>query len=111
MEKLIKELLAVLNEIEQAHKELKELKKGQQSLADEIEKLKKRNEQVSFEPVWVPTKKALELLDIKKPHTLKNYADMGLIEFRRGYDKRNYYKVSDLEKLPEKLFELNDKKI
>lgn len=111
MENLIKELKAAFEKLNEATKELAELKKEQATQAQELFELKRQLKEVAVLPEWIPTAKALEILQIKKPHTLKSYATMGLIEVKRGYDKRNYYRRDDVMKIPEKLFELQNQEV
>ncbi len=111
MENLIKELKAAFASLEKATKELAELRKEQTAQAQELYELKRQMNEVTVLPEWIPTSKAIEILGIKKADTLSGYAKLGLIEYRRGYDKRNYYRREDVMKLPEKLFELQNQEV
>lgn len=110
MELLIRELKKVLFDIEKARKQVEEIYIIQKSQTIELERLKKQIEQTQFIPEWVPTSRALKLLDIKKADTLRNYAKMGLITQRRAHDKRNYYPREEIFSLPQKLFDLETEK-
>lgn len=106
MELLLSELKKLLSNVEKAQKKIEELDMIQKGQLIEIDRLKKRLDKVQFIPEWVPTSKALELLNIKKADTLRNYAKMGLITQRKAHDKRNYYPREEIFSLPEKLFDL-----
>lgn len=110
MELLLNELKKLLSNIEKAQKKIDELDIIQKGQSIEIDRLKKQLDTVQFIPEWVPTNRALQLLDIKKADTLRNYARMGLITFRRGHDKRNYYPREEVLALPAKLFDLETEK-
>jgi hypothetical protein len=106
MELLLNELKKLLSNIEKAQKKIDELDMIQKGQSIEIDRLKKRLDKVQFIPEWVPTSKALEILNIKKADTLRNYAKMGLITQRKAHDKRNYYPREEIFLLPQKLFDL-----
>jgi hypothetical protein len=107
---LLSELKKLLSNVEKAQKKIEELDMIQKGQLIEIDLLKKRLDKVQFIPEWVPTNKALEILNIKKADTLRNYAKMGLITQRRAHDKRNYYPREELFSLPQKLFDLETEK-
>jgi hypothetical protein len=110
MELLLSELKRLLSNIEKAEKKIEEISIIQKSQSIYLQRLKKQLEEVQFIPEWVPTNRALELLDIKKADTLRNYAKMGLITQRRAHDKRNYYPREEIFLLPQKLFDLETEK-
>lgn len=111
MENLVKELLKVLNNLESAQKELETLKKEQKQIALELAKLRQERSESTALPEWIPSSKAMEILCIKKADTLRAYAKMGLLEVKRAYDKRNYYRTAEVMALPEKLFELQNEQV
>lgn len=108
MEDLFRELKKAFTDLEKAKKQIIELAEAEKSHRLEIEQIKKQLEGVVFAPEWVPTSKAIELLGIKDGDTLRRYATMGLIEFKRGYDQKNYYRRDQLLTLAQKLFDLRD---
>ncbi len=103
--KLQKALFDLLESMTEASDNLQELKSELDKLKSEMGELKTLALQntMSSLPDWIPTKKAMEILCIKNPQTLRTWAAQGLVTQQRGADRRNYYLTREVMTLPNRL--------